>query len=112
MDYLLTFFFLVAAHYFKWDLLTPSLAAQTVKGRIFRYVLGTLGMLTPFAFWLYEQGEMMILIKLAGFVVAAGCAPVMAYLYDHILKAQIRLREASEENELLRGMYEQKRGNE
>lgn len=100
MDYLLTFFFLLAAHYFDFGNFLPQRMPHPVR-IVINYVIGTVGMLAPFMFWLYERGEMRIIWKLAGFVVAAGLAPVLSYANDAVISLRQRAHEAEERERLL-----------
>lgn len=100
MDYLVTFFSLVFAHYFHWDDIFPWKLPHPVRILI-NYVIGTVGMLSPFAFWLYTNGEFAILRRLIGFVIAAGLAPVLAYINDSLQSLRKREREKGEREEML-----------
>lgn len=100
MEYLLTFFFLVSAHYFKWDLFLPKKVTHPVRF-IVNYVIGTVGMLAPFAYWLWNMGNQEAVYKLIGFVIAAGLAPVLSYINDYVISVRNRANEAEEREKLL-----------
>ena len=100
MDYLVTFLFLVAAHYATvWNFL-PWKMPHPVR-IILNYVTGTVGMLAPFVWWLWTRSETEIIIKLVWFVIAAGLAPVFSYLNDAALSNKNRANEAEEREKLL-----------
>lgn len=95
MEYLLTFFFLVSAHYFRYENLLPWKLPHPMR-IIANYVIGTVGMLAPFAYWLWSTGNQEAVYKLIGFVIAAGLAPVLSYLNDYVISIRQRANEAEE----------------
>lgn len=100
MDYLVTFLFLVGAHYVTiWNFL-PWKMHHPVR-IILNYVTGTIGMLAPFIWWLYQRGDTEIIVKLVWFVIAAGLAPVMSYINDAAIDNRNRANEAEERERLL-----------
>jgi len=100
MEYLLTFFFLVSAHYFKWDLFFTTRLPSPVR-IITNYVIGTVGMLAPFAYWLWNAGHQEAVYRLIGFVIAAGLAPMLSYTNDYVIAIRHRASEAEEREQLL-----------
>jgi len=100
MEYLLTFFFLVSAHYFKWDLFFTTRLPSPVR-IITNYVIGTIGMLAPFAYWLWNTGNQEAVYRLIGFVIAAGLAPVLSYTNDYVISIRNRAIEAEQREALL-----------
>lgn len=107
MDYLLTFFFLAFAHHFSWDFL-PWRMPHPIR-LIINYVIGTVGMLAPFIWWLFEKGETEIISKLIGFVIAAGLAPVLTHWNDHLIAIGNKAVEKNEETELLKKQLDTRR---
>lgn len=84
MEYLLTFFFLLAAHYVEFDHFLPKMPIHSPQRIVLNYVIGTVGMLAPFAWKLWVLGEVDLLLRLGGFVMAAGLAPMLAYINDWV----------------------------
>lgn len=105
MEYLLTFFFLGWAHYFEWENLLPWRMPHPAR-IVLNYVMGTVGMLAPFMWKLYERGEYELMQQLAGFVVAAGLAPFLSYLNDGLKELRQKAREQAE----LAAAYKGQRG--
>jgi len=100
MDYLLTFFFLMAAHNWTWGFM-PWRMPHPIR-LIMNYVIGTVGMLAPFVYWLFERGEKDVIWKLLGFIVAAGLAPVFTHAGDAMKMTGRRAGEAEERERLLK----------
>ncbi len=100
MNYLFTFFFLIAAHYVPMDRVFSVQLPHPIR-MILNYVIGTVGMLLPYALWLYERNDMEALTTLAFCVVAAGMAPVFAYGLDIVLDWRNRALDAEEREALL-----------
>jgi len=100
MEYLLTFFFLLSAHYFRYDNFLPWKLPHPVR-IIMNYVIGTVGMLTPFAYWLWNSGNQDAVYRLIGFVIVAGLAPVLSYTNDYVIAIRQRAHEAEQREQLL-----------
>ena len=107
MEYLLTFFFLVAAHNFDFDF-WPWQTHQPIR-LIINYVIGTVGMLAPFVWWLYTVNEIEIIHRLLGFVVAAGFAPVFTHWIDYLKEVSRKAKEHREEAEILKAQLQDRR---
>lgn len=102
MEYLLTFFFLLAAHYVEFDHFLPW-KMPSPQRIVLNYVIGTVGMLAPFAWKLWVLGEVDLLLRLGGFVMAAGLAPMLAYINDGWKKLKESAREQAELANLYKG---------
>lgn len=99
MDYLVTFFFLLAAHYFDYDNILPYRMPHPIR-ILLNYVIGTVGMLAPFAWRLYTMGEYELLGSLCLFVISAGLAPMFSYANDSLKRVRQTAREAMEREQL------------
>jgi hypothetical protein len=113
---LITFFFLVAAHYIEIESM-PWKTHQPIR-LIINYVIGTVGMLTPFVWWLLsnDPGSKQIVIQLAFFVVIAGLAPVVTHAIDHrknklhsLTDAKRKIEEQAEQIDLLEKQLQSRR---
>ena len=107
MEFLLTFFFLVAAHNFDFDFF-PWKTHSPIR-LIINYVIGTVGMLAPFVWWLFQNGETEIIIRLFGFVVAAGLAPVLTHWTDHHKRTKRTAKESKEHVTVLEKQLQDRR---
>ena len=65
-------------------------------------MIGTVGMLAPFAWKLWEAGQYDLLMSLGFFVVTAGAAPMIAYLNDGLKSLKQRAVESAEQLDLVR----------
>lgn len=95
MEYLVTFFFLLSAHYVDFFHFLPWKMPHPVR-IVLNYVTGTVGMLAPFIWKLWTLGEYELMLDLCGFVVAAGLAPLLSYLNDGWKELQHTAREQKE----------------
>lgn len=107
MEYLVTFLFLFCSHYVEFDHLLPWKLANedgspTPARFIANYMIGTVGMLAPFMWKLWVLGETDLLMSLAGFVVVAGLAPMIAYANDAWKAALRKAQEQEEQAKLLK----------
>lgn len=109
MEYLVTFFFLVAAHYFDYDNLLPWRMPHPVR-ILLNYVIGTVGMLAPFGWKLYEMGETELLLSMCGFVLAAGFAPMLCYVNDGLKVLRQRAQEQAELAQAYKGQRDEQAG--
>ena len=100
MDYLATFFFLLSAHYFPLSNFLPWKMPHPIR-IVLNYVTGTVGMLAPFIWWLHQRGDTEIIMRLLGFVIAAGLAPILSYVNDAVIDVHNRANEAEERERLL-----------
>lgn len=79
-------------HWFPWK--------RCLRGRDLprpaAYVLGVLGLMTPFSIWLFEQGEIYILNMLWLVILAGGMSVLAAYGLDHYFELELRDIEAHE----------------
>lgn len=95
-----TFFFLVAAHYIRWDewmtLKWPHPARMLLN-----YVIGTVGWAGPFGWWLYLHGLFDVIWTMCGFIVVAGMAPGLSYANDTISRWRRDAQESKERERLM-----------
>jgi hypothetical protein len=113
---LITFFFLVAAHYIEIESM-PWKTHQPIR-LLINYVIGTVGMLTPFVWWLLssEKDARQIVIQLVCFVVVAGLAPITTHAIDNrknklhsLVDAKRKIEEQAEQIELLEKQLQDRR---
>lgn len=107
MDFLVTFFFLVSAHHFDLDF-WPWKTHKSIR-LILNYAIGTIGMLSPFIWWLYQRNETEIIIKLLGFVIAAGLAPIFSHGKDHTVNQNQNTIDHQEHVKLLEEQLQERR---
>ena len=113
MEYLVTFLFLFGSHYVEFDHLLPwqmrnEDGSPTSYRFIVNYMIGTVGMLAPFAWKLWVRDEVDLLISLGLFVVTAGLAPMIAYANDAWKKTKQKAEEQAEQAALLRSQRDAK----
>lgn len=111
MEYLfITYFFLVATHYLEIDAL--SWKKHLPIRLVINYVIGTVGMLSPFIWWLAKYSvadTQQIIIRLICHIVAAGLAPVSTHMLDYLKETKRIAREKAEHVAVLEGQIESRR---
>ena len=83
-------------HYFPWRML--------LKGelpRVAAYVLGVLGLMVPFTFYLWERGDADVICALWEVIGAGGLTVMALYGLDHWLSLQRELMETREREQAL-----------
>jgi hypothetical protein len=98
---LITALLLLVEHWFPWR--------QLVKREmdlLARYVIGTLGLLVPFAILLASWQQWQALIALASIVVAGGLSVMGAYAVDGWIDAKTSQAVLTSENLIARGVID------
>lgn len=98
---ILTFFILVAEHYFPFERVWRQLFRQEMHVT-FKYALGVLGISAPFVAWIYQLGYLDVIHGYWKFVVTGGAGVVLAYILDHWMLRNDQLSEKTEELELVK----------